>query len=173
MKIFLLLIAFFMMGCGKCDIPTAPQGLSGTPGTNGQNGHNSLIAMASGASGCSNGGITLLAGLDADDSGILDSSEVSSSAEVCNGTDGQDAPPTSFTPTGLIDPCGDAPGRYDEVFIKLANGSLVASFSDNMSGQNTRFSVLTAGTYQTTDGDNCVFTLDASGNITSENHHYN
>ena len=94
------------------------------------------------------------------------------STTICNGVDGDDAPATAFTPVALLDPCGDAPGRYDEVFLKLSNGTILASFSDNVSGLNTRFSVLTPGTYQTTDGDNCVFTINALGQFTYQNHVY-
>lgn len=55
----------------------------------------------------------------------------------------------------IIDPCGDAAGIWDEVFLQLSDGTLLASFSDNAAGQNTRFSVLTNGNYVTTDGSNC------------------
>ncbi len=65
----------------------------------------------------------------------------------------------------VIDPCGDAPGLYDEVILRLANGQLLSSFSDNASGKNTRFSILTAGTYKTTDGSNCIFTVTAEGDV--------
>lgn len=89
-----------------------------------------------------------------------------------DGEDGDDAAPTPYTPVALVNPCGDAPGVYDEILIKLANGQLVASFSANANGNNTRFAVLTPGTYVTTDGDSCVFTVDSNGDITYENHHY-
>lgn len=179
-------------GCGS-DHFRGEQGLSGAsgiPGAAGESGYNSLVAIVSSASGCSNGGITVLSGLDSDRDANLSVNEVSASAEVCNGDDGQngsngsngsngqngqngqDAPPTAFTPVALINPCGDAPGVYDEVFIKLQNGTLIASFSENANGKNTRFSILTAGSYMTTDGDSCNFTLDATGNITSQSHYY-
>lgn len=65
----------------------------------------------------------------------------------------------------VIDPCLDAPGIYDEVILRLANGQLLASFSQNASGLNTRFAILTPGSYQTTDGSNCSFTVTAEGDI--------
>lgn len=165
-SIFLVLSAI-LAGCGYTTywIP-GPSGPAGT------NGHNSLIDLVTSAAGCSNGGTTVLSGIDADDSGTLELGEVSKSSEICNGADGSDAPPTPYTPVELVNPCGDAPGVYDEIFLKLSNGTIVASFSQNAAGDNTRFSILTAGSYQTTDGDNCVFTLDSSGHITYENHHY-
>lgn len=79
---------------------------------------------------------------------------------------------TQFSIVGIVDPCGDAPGIHDEVFLRLADNSLLASFSDNMDGTNTRFVVIDPGSYQTTDGDNCSFTIDAGFNIINENHHY-
>ena len=63
----------------------------------------------------------------------------------------------------VIDPCGDAPNVIDEVIFKVIHMGEVkhfASFSDNKSGLNTRFALLGAGTYQTTDGSNCVFTIE-------------
>lgn len=153
----------------------------GLPGLPGANGHNTVLSMVSfsGVSGsCTNGGVTILSGLDANDSGSLDSGDSSLlSSTVCNGTngangsngsngaDGADAPINNFTPVAIIDPCGDAPGIYDEVMLRLYNGQLLASFSDNINGYNTRFSILGAGSYQTTDGSNCHFTVDALGNV--------
>lgn len=89
-----------------------------------------------------------------------------------DGADGEDAPPTPYTPVALINPCGDAPGIADEVFILLANGQLIASFSQSANGDNTRFAVLSPGNYVTTDGDNCSFTLSSDGSITNESKSY-
>lgn len=88
------------------------------------------------------------------------------------GPPGVSAAPTAYTPVALLDPCGTNPSIHNEVFIKMSDGTVLASFSDDAAGDNTRFSVLTPGTYTTTDGDNCTFTIDAQGNITNENHHY-
>lgn len=65
----------------------------------------------------------------------------------------------------VIDPCGDAAGIVDEVLIRLADGSVLCSFSANASGQNTRLSILPPGNYQTTDGSGCNFSIDANGNV--------
>jgi hypothetical protein len=94
------------------------------------------------------------------------------SSDICNGApgdagvNGQDAPPTAYTVTEIVDPCGDAPGIFDEVFLRMANGTIVASFSDSASGQNTRFSVLVPGNYRTTDGSNCNLTVHSDGSVT-------
>lgn len=169
MKKLLVAICLGMLSCNQ---DNKVQTLVGERGPAGVNGHNTLMSVLNYAPSCLNGGVTLIAGLDVNDSGTLEPTEISGSAEVCNGAVGQSATPSAFTPVGLVDPCGTKPGLHNEIFIRLYNGTLIASFSDSSSGTNTRFSVLTAGTYQTTDGDNCVFTLDSSGNITYENHHY-
>lgn len=62
----------------------------------------------------------------------------------------------------IIDPCGDSPG-YDEVLLRLADGSLVVYFEQ---GSNRFLTELTPGTYQTTDSQRCVFTVDEALNIT-------
>lgn len=178
-------------------IKDGQDGITGSTGNSGTNGHSAAFSQSSvDTSVCTNGGYAISAGVDLNDNHLLELTETTQVAIICNGlngqngsngstgatgqagtngtngTNGQDAPPTAFTPVGLVDPCGDAPGRYDEVFLKLANGMLLASFSDNANGMNTRFSVLTPGSYGTTDGDNCVFTVNSSGVITYENHHY-
>jgi len=186
--ILFTLLAMLAVGCGRPqDGRNGVDGQPGAPGAPGQDGHVSLLTLVSGAPTCANGGTTILAGIDLDDDLVLAGEEVRQSSEICNGlngqdgangqdgqdgADGQDAPPTPFTPVGLVNPCGDAPGIYDEVFIRLSNGTMIASFSENSNGKNTRFSVLIAGTYVTTDGDNCQFTVDSMGNITNESKNY-
>jgi len=81
------------------------------------------------------------------------------------GDPGETGPAGAAAVLEVIDPCGDAAGIVDEVILRLANGQLLASFSQNASGLNTRFAVITAGSYVTTDGSNCAFTVDANGNV--------
>jgi len=66
----------------------------------------------------------------------------------------------------ILDPCGDGVG-WDEVFLRLADGTIVASFSDNVHGENTRFTILphTNGVYVTTDGTSCVFKVKTNGAV--------
>lgn len=161
--------------------PKGDSGATGLPGANGADGKSMVQSIVHTAPGCSNGGITILLATDADGDGVLTPADTNlQSAEVCNGVDGasgtngqdgHDAPPTPFTPVGLVDPCGDSPGVQDEVFMRLSNGTLLASFSDTSSGQNTRFSVLTPGSYVTTDGSNCYFTVDGNNAIINESFH--
>lgn len=86
-------------------------------------------------------------------------------AAGADGVNGLDAALPPYSVVSILDPCGDAPGIVDEVLLKLANGQVLVSFSDNSSGKNTRFSILSPGTFITTDGSSCVFTLDAHGDI--------
>lgn len=81
------------------------------------------------------------------------------------GEPGTPAPPTAFSVVNVIDPCGPS-GGADEVFLQLANGSVVASFSDNAAGQNTRLSILNDGSYVTSDGTNCLFTVSTNTSVT-------
>lgn len=63
----------------------------------------------------------------------------------------------------LIDPCDDAPGKIDEVLLRLSSGRILASVSDSQGGHNTRFSIVPAGSYTTTDGTGCRFSVNAAG----------
>lgn len=67
------------------------------------------------------------------------------------------------------DPCG-AQGSYNEIFLHLSDGGYVASFSDNQSGTNTRFTRLTDGNFVTTDGTHCYFTVSHNGTVISNEH---
>jgi hypothetical protein len=59
----------------------------------------------------------------------------------------------------VVDPCGNGLG-FDEVFLKTNKNKIIASFSDNASGLNTRFSEIpVGGPYNTTDGTGCSFTV--------------
>lgn len=145
--------------------PTGSDGLSGPPGSDGY----SIVFESFAAITCPTGGTTFLFAIDTDrsaDWGPFDANQ--RSATVCNGLngeDGEDAPPTQFTPVEIVDPCGDSPGVLDEVFLRLADGTLLASVSDNSSGQNTRFGILVPGSWTTTDGSVCHFTVTAQGEV--------
>lgn len=69
----------------------------------------------------------------------------------------------------LKDPCG-AQGSYNEIFLQLSDGTYIASFSDNASGTNTRFTVLTDGNFVTTDGTHCHFSVSGNGTIIINEH---
>lgn len=90
-----------------------------------------------------------------------------------DGKDGQDATLNPLDIVAVLDPCGKDPGVVNEVFLKLRNGQVIASFSNNVNGDYTRFSILPPGNYMTTDNTNCTFTLTADGSIVNESHHTN
>ena len=63
---------------------------NGSAGTAGARTHNSLVAATAEAAGpnCTYGGTRITAGLDANDSGVLDPAEVTSTSYSCNGAPG-------------------------------------------------------------------------------------
>lgn len=63
----------------------------------------------------------------------------------------------------IADPCDDAAGIVDEILLLMADGQVIASFSDNANGKNTRFAVVPPGAYTTTDGSSCQFTVNNEG----------
>ncbi len=87
-----------------------------------------------------------------------------------NGKDGISPVLPSSSVVAVIDPCGDSPGRVDEVILRLADNSLLSLFADSSSGTNPRLGILTPGTYQTTDGSGCRFTVDSQLSIVNEHH---
>lgn len=74
---------------------------------------------------------------------------------------GKDAPPTAYTVVQIIDPCGKQTA-FDEVLLKLANGSILAHYA---SGSNQFLTYVTPGSFVTTDGTNCHFTVSSTGNV--------
>lgn len=148
-------------------------GQDGSDGADGQDGYSIVTQTAAIAVNdvvCPGGGTRLYLAQDTDRNGSWSPTDGNQQMmSICNGVN---APPTPYTPVGFVDPCGDAPGVWDEVFMRLQNGMLLASFSDNFHGDNTRLSILSPGTYQTTDGDNCVFTVSPTYTIINENHHW-
>lgn len=153
-------------------------GTNGSNGSNGINGLNSLITtMPALSTQCSSGGTVVLTGLDSNRDGNLSVSEVVSSATICNGTNGSQGiqgvpgatgPVSAFSPINPIQPCGANSSPYKEVLLCLFDGNVLASFSDNMAGSNTRFAFIPSGSYIDTDDSACAFTVnvDSHGNTT-------
>jgi hypothetical protein len=144
-------------------------GANGVDGSDGQDGKDGLDG-ANGADGRDGlDGVNGADGLDgangADGRDGLDGVNGADGLDGLNGTDGKDgADGESPIPIEVIDPCGDNPNVIDEVILRMPDGKLLASFSDNEEGRNTRFSVLPEGTFMTTDGSRCVFTV-SNGNV--------
>lgn len=65
------------------------------------------------------------------------------------------------------DPCGQKPGAFNEVLLKTRTGKYLCYFE---SGGNRFLHKLEPGSYRTTDGTKCYFTLNVNGTVTNE--HY-
>lgn len=156
-------------GTNGVDGAAGQNGTNGTNGTDGVNGTNGTdgINGTNGADGADGqDGTNGTNGTNGSDGAAGPKGDKGDKGDA--GADGANA--TAFTPVGIVDPCGDAAGVYDEVFLRLSNGMLLASFSDNDNGKNTRFSLITQGSYKTTDNSSCYFSVDANGNLYNE--HY-
>jgi hypothetical protein len=74
------------------------------------------------------------------------------------GEDGQDG--TSVTLVELCSPARD----LSEIAIKIGT-SLVVTLSENANGKNTRLVKLRPGSYTTTDGYSCNFSINNNGEV--------
>lgn len=155
LKAVLIVLTFIVVGtaCGRTKYEYFV-GQQGEPGQDGADGTGCTAIDVEPSSLYPNGGAAILCG---DQSVVIKNG--TPGAQGAAGQNGADAV------AAIIDPCGDDPGIYDEVILKLANGTLLASMSDKANGENTRFVVLTPGSYRTTDGSNCNFTVTASGTV--------
>jgi hypothetical protein len=167
-----------------CDGANGTNGTNGTSGTNGTNGTNGTDGAPgeqgpAGPAGSDGASCTVQA-VAADPAGPAPNGGAllscgSTSTLVFNGAPGEPgpqgepgtpAPPTAYSVVAVIDPCGDAPGIFDEVFLRLANGQVIASFSDDGGGTNTRLSVLIDGSFITSDGSTCAFAVSTDTSTT-------
>lgn len=153
------LLAASLAACGN------PQsyytvGASGPAGKDGVNGTSCLVTQIPiGDSVLPNGGAIIHC---ATNSVLI--SNGSNGHDGSNGTNGHDAPAAAFAITEVIDPCGDAPGIDDEVFLHLANGQLIWLQVDSASALTARLAKARDGSWQTTDGSACNFTISTTGN---------
>lgn len=141
MKKYVIAMVVFLSACGR-----------GNDGVNGSDGVGCTTSGVTVSSVYPYGGVAILCG--------------DSSAVITNGAPGATGPSGATAVTEIIDPCGDAAGIYDEVILRLSSGQLLASVSDNTSGKNTRFSIIPAGSYTTTDGSHCNFTVNSNLSVT-------
>lgn len=64
---------------------------------------------------------------------------------------------------GMLDPCGDMAGQFDEILLVTSSGKVVAYFEQ---GSKRFLSVLTPNqTYVTTDMQACVFKVNSAGQL--------
>jgi len=90
---------------------TGAQGIQGIAGANGTNGQNTLVKTTTEAAGanCTTGGVKIEYGLDANNNGTLDASEINTSLTkyVCNGAVGATGATGAQGPIGLTGPQGE------------------------------------------------------------------
>lgn len=133
-----VIVSLMLGACGKqatysaSPVQPGPKGETGAAGRDGVNGQNGTNGQN---------------GVDGRD-GI-------------NGQDGISAPVNPYAIVAVIDPCGDE-GSYDEVILKLANGTILAHYSD---GNKQFFTLVGPGNYNTTDGHACHFTINNDGSV--------
>lgn len=162
------------------------QGLPGKDGRDGTNGHNGAQGPqgAMGPSGPAGEPIEGPQGPQGVPGVGCSAVQVSNGAVITCGSDvvvildgedgqdgeqgpaGQDAPPTAYTVTELIDPCGDQAG-FDEVLLRLANGTLIAYYSSGNGNNRVEFlATIGPGNYQTTDSHHCQFMVHTDLSVT-------
>ncbi len=151
-----------------------PQGFSGTNGTNGtngSNGQNTLVKTTTEAAGanCTIGGIKIEYGLDANNNGTLDLSEINASLikYVCNGAVGATGATGAQGPIGLTGPAG-ATGAQGIQGIQGVAGTNGINGTNGVDGKNTLAKTTTeaAGANCTTGGVKIEYGLDANNNGT-------
>jgi hypothetical protein len=133
---------------------------NGMDGAAGRDGTGLVFTtLAASPEQCANGGSLIMMAIDTDRSQSLTPADSSpQSILVCNGLS---APLPQFSPVQAIQACGDSVA-YKEVLLRLANGQVLGSFSDDKTGAMTRLAFLPDGTYMNTDNSGCVFTLSTA-----------
>lgn len=146
--------------------PTGVQGASGSNGSNGSNGENSLIsAVAANAIQCPTGGTVIKAGLDVNKNNVLDPSEVSSTAVICNGLVGATGAAglngTIITPVKFCSQSPSYPTTFPEYGLCI-NNNLYAVYSAN----DGFLTLIPPGVYSSNAiGSACSFTVLANCKI--------
>lgn len=140
-------------------------GTSGVSGTNGTNGHSAAFSMASADSSiCPNGGSVIKMGVDLNNDGILQTSEVTQAAVLCNGLNGADSSPSVFMPVTAITPCGPTSSLYKEVLLGMFGGAILSEFTGGSNTNQIRNILVPDGSYYDTDSSQCNFTVSSSSN---------
>ncbi len=138
---------------------TGIQGLQGVAGSNGTNGKNTLVKTTTenAGSNCATGGVKLEYGLDVNNNGTLDNTEITASLTkyVCNGTQGAQG----------------FQGIQGVAGATGATGPQGVSGSNGLNGKNTLVKTTTenAGTNCITGGVKLEYGLDVNNNSTLDN----
>jgi hypothetical protein len=141
------------------------QGVAGTNGTNGTNGQNTLVKTTTETAGanCTTGGVKIEYGLDANNNGTLDLTEINASLTkyVCNGAIGATGLTGSQGPIGLTGPAGPTGAQGPQGIQGVAG-------TNGTNGQNTLVKTTSepAGANCTTGGVKIEYGLDVNNNGT-------
>ncbi len=168
-KVTILLCFLALTACGQTTtlsvspLPQGPKGDKGDKGDQGIPGLNGVSCNVSPIVGgaivaCTDGTAAYIADGAKGDKG--DTGDAGQDGQ--NGQDGAPAPVNPYAITSVIDPCGDQAG-FDEVLLKLANGTILAHYSD---GAKQFLVTIGTGNYVTTDGNACYFSVHNDGSVT-------
>jgi hypothetical protein len=154
-----------LFGATFCDSLVGEDGHDGAQGQDGVDGKDG-IAGTNGVDGKSctvtevENGVEI-ACEDGSSSIVLNGQDGTDGEDGENGTDGSDGQDGESFFYGTIDPCGPQTANgLDEVLLEFNDSSIYAVYA---SGGRIHLTKLTPGTYVTTDGTNCVFTIDENG----------
>lgn len=143
-KLTVGLVAFLLAACGKEVI----KGIPGPAGQRGANGEGCSVQAVGASPTLPNGGALITCG--------------STSTIVANGSDGA---PGAASVMEVIVPCPETATAHSETLLRAGN-VVIASFSSNAQGDNTRLTVLVPGQgYVTTDNRGCSFSINANGEL--------
>lgn len=151
----LIMALFFLSGCTREITNYVQENKEGSQAAKSVPNYAIHMVDAS-AEQCAAGGKVYEVYLDDNENQSRDVDEVAISTQVvCNGAN---APTSAYAPAEVIVPCGNT-GSFSEVLLRLHNGQVLVSFSNNTEGSMTRLTLLPDGTYMTTDDTGCVFSL--------------
>lgn len=170
-----IMLAFILLGACNKTIGRGLRGRDGAPGVPGQGGDDGLscnVQTVEPGLLAPNGGALITCGYT---SSLLingapgaDGQDGDDGAQGETGLQGPEGQPSAYSIVDVINPCG-VNGAYEERFLRLANGTVIASFSANMAGDLTRLTELTTGSFVTSDGFACAFNSvinnDGTGSI--------
>lgn len=159
MKKLLIIVSMLMLSsCGK-QVLTGPQG---PPGTSGSDGQSCTVITVTAGPVAPNGG-SMLTCPDGSTSLVLNGTNTVST----NNTTGTNGGTVTFNLVQVIQPCSAASSPYKETLLGLQGGQLLAAFSDDSSGDNTRLAFIPNGSFIDTDSSGCNFTVTGDGSTYS------
>lgn len=146
--------------CNGSNGSDGKDGTNGADGTNGKDGNGVAFAVVNASvQQCSSGGSTILMATDVGNTGIYDvTAPNQKSMTICNG---QNAVTPAYAPVETIQACGNNVA-YKEVLLRLSNGQVLGSFSNDTGGTMTRLAFLPDGEFMNTDNSGCQFSLFTS-----------